>query len=404
MPEQVALRPIVQEITSDELQRSGSVKKELTPSEEARVKRFLNAHAFTNADSADSTEANINDKNAKSMLDGKPQVTAQEQASTYAAKGLDNDLTKKPVASKNKQLYRLLFTSDPSFLEKDILSLKKSIQTKGKCLVDIAVNLNPKEKALRKYLLATLALEKDDLSKTEIHELNLYKKSIMIEHSEFIVGTISAFEVGKLSKRDVVTLKEFVKAYQTFEIEPQSDLFSLFNKIKKNISQDDFIQKIVKMREDYIHVLSREKMRSPTKATTPRHYGILSTLNQFNVLLKTHIIHKLFLDCCGKANLRGLPSLVNFLEAFLQTIATAEVSAGINNLIRIASAVTADGKTPGKNIFITNYINGVLNNMQYKNLYKTSSHQKIVSETLLRNAKAGRILSIRVSGSAGENK
>lgn len=393
MPEHVALRPLVQEITSDELQRSGSVKKELTPSEEARVKRFLNAHAFANIDSADSTEATVNDKNSKAMLDGKPQVTAQEQANAYATKGFDSDLTKKPATSKNKQLYRLLFTSDPSFLEKDILSLKKSIQTKGKCLVDISANLNPKEKALRKYLLAAIVLEKDDLSKTEIHELNLYKKSIMIEHSEFIVGSISAFEVGKLSKRDVTTLKEFIRAYQTFEIEPQSDLFSLFNKIKKNISQDDFVQKIVKMREDYIHVLSREKMRSPSKATTQRHYGILNALNQFNLLLKTHIIHKLFLDCCGKANLRGLPSLVNVLEAFLQTIATAEVSAGINNLIRIASAVTADGKTPGKNIFITNYMNGVLNNIEHKNLYKTSSHQKIIGETLLRNAKAGGILS-----------
>ncbi|WP_394673141.1 hypothetical protein [Limnobacter sp.] len=123
---------------------------------------------------------------------------------------------------------------------------------------------------------------------------------------------------------------------------------------------------------------------------------ILSRINQINLLIKAQGIHKKFLNCCTAAKLSGLPSLSNLLESCLQTVASAEVVTGLNSLVRIASAVSANNR-PGKNIFITNYNRLVLKSDLLEDLYKNGSHRKQVTDGIDKNLKAAGVLSVGAS-------
>jgi hypothetical protein len=390
----ITIPPIVQEVTTAEALQSGALaKKQLSAVEQKKLNNFIRAHAQRNSSGEPPVEVTPNNR-----LEGKPQVTAEEQALAVASRSREDAHTKR-TSEKYKEAYRLMFTSDMTFLSKDLISLNTAVKTKSKSLVDLAGNLRPEEKALRKFLLVSLLLEEPGLSKTEIKDLNNYKKSLYSEHGDFISGSISAFEVGKQSRLSQATLREFIKAYQTIEIQPHvdaPDILSLFKAIRNNVTKEDFSADMNKMRDGFINILSREKTQNPKKITAPRHYMILSRINQINLLIKAQGIHKKFLNCCTAAKLSGLPSLSNLLESCLQTVASAEVVTGLNSLVRIASAVSANNR-PGKNIFITNYNRLVLKSDLLEDLYKNGSHRKQVTDGIDKNLKAAGVLSVGAS-------
>ncbi|VWX34786.1 conserved hypothetical protein [Limnobacter sp. 130] len=390
----ITIPPIVQEVTTAEALQSGALaKKQLSAVEQKKLNNFIRAHAQRNSSGEPPVEVT-----QKNRLEGKPQVTAEEQAIAVAARSRE-DAHAKRASEKYKEAYRVMFTSDMTFLSKDLISLNTAVKTKSKSLVDLAGNLRPEEKALRKFLLVSLLLEEPGLSKTEIKDLNTYKKSLNSEHGDFISGSISAFEVGKQSRLSQATLREFIKAYQTIEIQPHvdaPDILSLFKAIRNNVTKEDFSADMNKMRDGFINILSREKTQNPKKITAPRHYMILSRINQINLLIKAQGIHKKFLNCCTAAKLSGLPSLSNLLESCLQTVASAEVVTGLNSLVRIASAVSANNR-PGKNIFITNYNRLVLKSDLLEDLYKNGSHRKQVTDGIDKNLKAAGVLSVGAS-------
>lgn len=390
----ITIPPIVQEVTTAEALQSGALaKKQLSAVEQKKLNNFIRAHAQRNSSGEPPVEVT-----QKNRLEGKPQVTAEEQAIAVASRSRE-DAHAKRASEKYKEAYRVMFTSDMTFLSKDLISLNTAVKTKSKSLVDLAGNLRPEEKALRKFLLVSLLLEEPSLSKTEIKDLNTYKKSLNSEHGDFISSSISAFEVGKQSRLSQATLREFIKAYQTIEIQPHvdaPDILSLFKAIRNNVTKEDFSADMNKMRDGFINILSREKTQNPKKITAPRHYMILSRINQINLLIKAQGIHKKFLNCCTAAKLSGLPSLSNLLESCLQTVASAEVVTGLNSLVKIASAVSANNR-PGKNIFITNYNRLVLKNDLLEDLYKNGSHRKQVTDGIDKNLKAAGVLSVGAS-------
>lgn len=173
----ITIPPIVQKVTTAEALQSGALaKKQLSAVEQKKLNNFIRAHAQRNSSGEPPVEVTPNNR-----LEGKPQVTAEEQALAVASRSREDAHTKR-TSEKYKEAYRLMFTSDMTFLSKDLISLNTAVKTKSKSLVDLAGNLRPEEKALRKFLLVSLLLEEPGLSKTEIKDLNNYKKSLYSEH------------------------------------------------------------------------------------------------------------------------------------------------------------------------------------------------------------------------------
>jgi hypothetical protein len=392
----VHIAPIVQEVTTHEaLQSGGNAKRELTPLEQKKINAFIQAHAQTQQ--TQPTAPTQIDKNVNAALNGKPQVSAEEQAAAVALKGATRDAQKRP-SDKYRKIYQVLFTADTNFLAKDIDSLRHAVNTKGKCLVDLATNLNPQEKALRKYVLVQIALAQDDLSTTETKVLTDYKKLILSipEHNHFISNSLHTFSIAKQTNLGKATLKEFIRGYQTQEIQPQEtspEILALLRAIKKNTTQEDLSKSMQKMRESFIALLSREKSQNPTKVTSPRHHLILSRINQITILIKAEKIHARFLECCEKAKLQKLPSLNSLLEVGLQAVASNEPISAVNAITRAAAAVTAENK-PAKNIFITLYNRFVLKSDLMKDVFKTNKYRRQFIDGLDQNIKAGGILAI----------
>ncbi|HEX5487293.1 MAG TPA: hypothetical protein VFX23_15000 [Limnobacter sp.] len=389
--------PIVQEVTSTEALQSGlQGKRELSPAEKEKVNRFIQAHVKVDQDKA---PEEIDGQKSTTAPIGDAQVSAEEQASAVVLRGIARRI-KKTKTSKNIRLYKLLYTRDPSFLDKDMQFFKRHLSNKSKTLVDLSTNLSAREKGLRHFLLASIFLEQDDLDKSEIGAAQSFKNSVYSEFKEFIDGTLSAFETGLVKKMPGASLQEFIKGYGLMEFKPDStnnNLLNLFKQLKKNAGNDEkFKSAMTSMRDGFIALLSREITQSPTRITTPRHHIILSTINQINTLIKVQGLHHRFLDCCQKARLQGLPSLNNLLEACLQAVTSVEMLVGINTLVRMATVVS--GSTgPSKNIFMTNYLRLVLKSNTLMNLFKSELYQKQFTDSLNKQLLASEILSIKAS-------
>jgi len=207
---------------------------------------------------------------------------------------------------------------------------------------------------------------------------------------------VGAYDIGKAKAFKGPSLREFIKAYQIIEIQPNTisvpDLHVLYKLIKKDLEAGAPRSKLIAMQEGFVQILSREKTQEPSRVTSPRHHIILSRIKQFGLLINLHALHGKFLDWGRTANLQGLPSMAQLTESCLQAVLTNETLAGANALIAIASAVRSD-KLPARNAFITNYCRWVLLHDLLIGMYKNSNQRKILVENIERNTQLSAILS-----------
>lgn len=386
------VQPPVQVVTPTEALQSGMAgRKPLNATELKRLSNYVRAHQQkpTTAVQANSQT------NAETIARGKPQVSAEEQAAAVATRGRASAARDTPT-EKFRQLYRLLFTTDSTFLLKDIVSLTDSLKFKSKSLIDQAPSLDLNQKALRKYLVVELALSTDELAPADRGSLEGLKESLLKEFGDFIHGSIAAFDAGKQSKLSAISMREFVRAYQAIDnqaAEAQSDVLSLFRSVRARVDREDFAKEMLKMREGFVAILSRENTGGAKEVSTPRQYLILSKINQINFLIKTQHLHKQFLTCCKTANLKGLPQPSVLIEACLQAVTTLDIAAGFTAIVRTAMAVSAENR-PGRNIFITNYNRQILQSNLLKDMYKNHAFRQQISDNIAKNVKAFSLLSI----------
>lgn len=386
----------LQEVTTTEaLHGSLANRRPLEGEGKKRVERFIAAHTQSGQTGND---ASVHPQGLAGSS-SEPQVNASEQQHAALQRGLaEADPKKKGRGSKYADIYKTLFTGSDSFHHKDQMSMLHSVRSKGKSLVDLAGDLNPAEKALRKFLLLK-SLEQDHgglLSAGDRTELLLVRKKLESEFGDFIQGTVGAYDIGKAKAFKGPSLCEFIKAYQIIEIQPNTisvpDLHALYKLIKKDLEAGAPRSKLIAMQEGFVQILSREKTQEPSRVTSPRHHIILSRIKQFGLLINLHALHGKFLDWGRTANLQGLPSMAQLTESCLQAVLTNETLAGANALIAIASAVRSD-KLPARNAFITNYCRWVLLHDLLIGMYKNSNQRKILVENIERNTQLSAILS-----------
>ena len=217
----------------------------------------------------------------------------------------------------------------------------------------------------------------------------------------------AAFQ-GQTMKMPAIKLRDFIRAYQMFEVEitdtnkdPRtSDLLDVFRSIiKKNMHSEDFTPEIVKMHNGFVEILTREKSQNPTKITSIRQHLILCRIQQMGLLIKTQALHKKFLNACDKANIFALPKLADLMEVCIQIVASPDVFTGINSIVRMASGVDSK-RQAAQNIFMTNYNRLILQSDLLKNLYKNPFHKRQVIEHLDKTIKAAGILTAGVAHAA----
>ena len=392
-----------QEVTVSEALQCGLVQDKIRdPKVRQRIETFINAHAS---------------KQSENLTDQPPplfaglavtQVSAVELQEAVLLRGIDSSKKTKVVneagsakSQKYRAMYKVLFPATDSFLEKDLQSMLYSLKNRSKCLVDLASGLAPRQKALRKFLLLEILDEmEDDKAKSELRdEIQDYKNLLLQENKEFICSTISAYEIGRIKAFKGPGLKEFIKAYQVIEIQPDisaaGDLLPLFRLVKRDIDHGVPIKRLVKMQEGFIQVLVREKTQDPNRITTIRQSFILSRIKQYGFLINFYALHERFIQSCKKANVENLPSITALMECCLQAVASDENLAGINGLIANASGVLSKSRS-AKNAFITLYNRWVLQNNLLRDIYKSDGHRKLLSDNIRRNVEAGAVLSVAI--------
>lgn len=401
--------PSVQDVSTTEVLQTGITVKNPLEKEEVhkRVKNFMAEHATK---SAPNSETNTDTDQKKTVgaivtapvenVAGMPQVSTEEQQQAVLQKGgvARFSLDKRPGKTKGiERVYRTLYYDDGNFFEQDMMSLLNAIRSKRKSIVDLADNLRPEEKALRKYLLIEALKEQGDslISAEDRKEIESTRQKILAEHGDYITGTLGAYNAGLNKKFQGPGLREFIRAYQVIETQPNTisatDVFNLYKTIKKDIQAGAPIEKLVRMQEGFIQVLHREKTQQPSRVTTQRHHLILSRIKQFGLLISLHALHSQFLKWGEKAEIQGLPNVVSLIETCLQVVLSNETLAGANALVAIASAVRSD-KLPAKNVFITNYCRAVLMHGSISKMYRNANQRKILVEHIERNTQLSAIL------------
>ena len=382
-----------QEVTTTEAaQGSLANRRPLEGEGKKRVERFIAAHAQSSTDKS----GNLGKPKAAS---NEPQVSAAEQQQAVLQRGITSTgAQKKSARSKYVTVYKTLFTSSDSFHYKDMMSMLQSLRNRGKSIVDLAGDLNPSEKALRKFLLLKSLEEEHEglLTPNERVEVNINRKKLEAEFGDFIQGTLGAYDIGLSKSFKGPSLREFIKAYQVIEVQPNTagspDLHSLYKLIKKDLEAGAPRSKLIAMQEGFVQILNREKTQEPSRVTTSRHHIILSRIKQFGLLINLHALHDKFLNWGRTAKIQGLPNLTQLTETCLQAVMTNETLAGANSLVAIASAVRAE-KLPARNAFITNYCRWVLLHDLLIGMYRNAGQRKILVENIERNTQLSAILS-----------
>lgn len=388
--------PITQEISVNEAQQGGAgARKTLTPEQQKTVDRFVKAHqsAFSHQDPNEQT--NAPERGAATQYG--PQVDATEQAFAVSARGRSEEVkvtTQRRVGHKKaKAVYRILFTTDDAFLKKDLASLANALRTRSKSLADLSNGSSASEKAVRKYLLAKMINSDNPVIQANAAALIT---SIEKQYGDLINATFQGFDSGITKPLQVISLKDYIKAFQIAEVQPAENSFQiidLYKAIRKNITDEHLEVDLQRMKNELTVILEREKTQSPTRVTTSRQHLLLSRINQLDLLIKAKILHDKFLHCCAKAKLTNLPGLGGLLESCLQAVASSEIIAGLNGLVRIAQNVKATNK-PANNIFMANYLRMVLQNNQLKGLYPTNFQRRQLLDGIYKNLKAQGILAV----------
>lgn len=391
------VQPITQEISVSEAQQGGAgSSKKLTPEQKKTINRFIGVHASKISLPA-SSESQAQGLNNIQVQSG-PQVDAFEQATAVSARGRSEEV--KAVAgrrsirsTKLKAIYKILFTPDEAFLEKDMASLAHALRSKSKCLADDAHGLTDIERKLRKYLLSKLIRTDDPDVQTAAFE---FAARFEQEHASLLEATQSAYDAGKSQRLHGISLKEYIKAFQIAEIqptEPSTHILNLFRAVRKMVADNNLIAGLIRMKNDFVTVLNREKSQSPTRLTTPRQHLLLSRINQLNLLIKACHLHAKFLTCCRKAKIENLPKMGELIESCLQAVSSSDLISGINGLVRLAQNVKSTN-TPAKNIFITNYLRMVLQSIQLKALYPTNFQKRQILDGINKNMTVNGILAV----------
>lgn len=390
--------PILAEVTNTEAAQSGQLRskpKGLTATQKSIVAKFKKAHSNQHA-AATKNDKNIDQANKTAGL-SRPQVSGEEQAQAMALRGLTRDQQNRRNLTPNVQRYHALFTSDPLFLQKDMQSLEDSLRDKGLSLVDRSTRLNETDKALRKYLLAEIILEEPNITPERKAVISQQRDYLKSQYGEAIEGKISAVDQGRQMKLKGIGLREFVRAYGLLEL-PQADnkggeIFELFRSMKASMDKGKGTEELVRMHNGFVEVLKREKTQHPNRITTPRQHTILSRISQLNLLIKTQSLHKQFLQSCEKAKLKALPKSSDLMETCLQITVSNDMFAGVNALIRHATAI--EGLRKGAaNMFITIYNRIVLQSDLLHGIYKNNFHRKQVVDHLEKCMRTAALLTI----------
>lgn len=401
--------PSLQDISSTEILQTGITQK--TPLEKEEVKKrvtsFIAQHASRSAH-ADGTNTD-NDQNKTSgvlptpiqNVAGMPQVSAEEQQNAILQKGgvsaSAESNTRQGKASAYKKVYRTLFYDSDEFFGLDMTSILSAIRLKRKSVVDLADDLQPQQKALRKYLLLEGLKEKESgvLTDSDRQEIQVHRNKLLSQHGDYITSSLGAYNAGLAQKFQGPSLKEFIRAYQMMEVQPNinaaTDIYNLYKIIKKDIQAGTPVETLKHMQQGFIQILSREKTQDPSRVTSPRHHMILSRIKQFGLLINLHHLHTKFLDWGKAAKIQGLPSEVSLMETCLQVVMSNETLAGANALVAIASAVRSD-RLAAKNAFISNYCRFVLMNSLIFTMYRNANQRKILVEHIDRNTTLSAIL------------
>lgn len=383
------ITPVRQEVTS--LEASQGVQQSrrvLSDQEKIKVSRFIQAHQRTKPDSAPVVPAHTG------AAAGAAQVTATEQASAMAGVAAAN----RPRSSgspKFEAIYADLYSNDPDFMMLDLRSLVKSFNTNSQSLCDVNQQMGPDEKAFRKYLLVEIGLNRPEFS-ADRGLLEGRKQSLLTAHQDYIEASLAAYEVKGELKTSSLSGKEFVRAWQTVAYgsdEGMVNLLGLYRAVRGKLARDVTVQKINDMLAGFALIVPRENKGRTNAITERRHYMIRSRVSQLHDLMKMHALHSRFLDLCQKAELKGLPQLSGLMEACIQSVATADVFAGVNTIVRMASQVTSP-RLHAANIFASNYGRYVLRNDLIESIYLNKEQRFQVFEILEKNVRAGNVLSI----------
>lgn len=382
------ITPPVSVVTSQEAAQSGAStghSRKITSSQKTRIDRFIKAHLNNNASAAEQ---------AATAALRKPQVSAEEQASAVALMGG----ARQPVRrsnSKNIDVYQALFTKDEDYLEMDLKYFQNSFSNKQPSLVDSMTNWAEPQKALRKFLLTAITLENKGADPTLIKDVQKTQSKLLVEHGEYIRGSIAAVEVGQKLNLTRLTLKDFVRVYNILDASPSdgktAELMHLFKMIRKSIEAGHGTAEMVNMCNNLYAVLKRERSQNPSKATSTRQYLILSRIKQLQTLTVIQSLHTTFLKTCQKANLYGLPKLAELMHTCLQITAAGDTIIGVNSLMKIAGAVGTQ-KPGAQNMFIPYYSNAVLQSEPMGNLYKTDFHRKQVGDHIIKSMQSSGLL------------
>lgn len=401
--------PSIQDISTTEILQTGITQKSPLEKEDIqkRVKSFVAQHASKSAPS-DSTNTDNDQIKTSGILPtpiqnvaGMPQVSAEEQQNAMLQKGgitsSAGTMARRGKASAYEKVYRTLYFDDGEFFELDMMSLINAIRGKRKSVVDLADDLQPQQKALRKYLLLEALKEKgpEVITDGDREEIQIQRQKLLSEHGNFITSSLGAYNAGLEQKFTGPSLREFIRAYQVMEVQPNiqgvPDIYNLFKVVKKEIQSGAPIEKLQNMQRGFINILSREKTQDPSRITSARHHIILSRIKQFGLLISLHHLHTKFLDWGKAAKIQGLPNEISLMETCLQVVMSNETLAGANALVAIASAVRSD-RLAAKNAFVSNYCRFVLMNTLIFTMYRNANQRKILVEHIERNTTLSAIL------------
>ncbi|MCR2747239.1 hypothetical protein [Limnobacter parvus] len=386
----VEVKGVPQVVTAQEALQSGQrPQNTLTTKEKSKVGRFVEAHRTSKTGHQPDAVQQI--RNAEL---GKPQISAAEQMAAVASSGRLN----RPGSSSRKffkQMYKVLFIDNEDFLNRDLLHFVKSLKQASSGFVESSSTLSQDQKTLRKYLLAEIGQNTDFLSQSDQRLLNAYKANLSAAEEDFIQQSIAAFKSAASQPMKRVSQREFVKAFavmDTSEAETSNELARCFKLYAHLIDAPDFVSQMKMVRHGLIDLLKRENVKQKKGENRTREHQIASRINAINLLIKSHLINKKFLDVCNRSALKSLPKLSALVEHCYQIVVAIDLVAGVTALIKASAQVKGEGKQ-AKGVFIANFDRLVLQSDLYKDLYKNSAHRQHIVDAITKHAKAFAVLS-----------
>jgi hypothetical protein len=416
----------VSEVSALEVQQSGASRPSLQPKDLRRIGNFVKAYSGkkNSATSESGTQARVDQQL------GMPQVTAAEQMVAVQSSGrlqAQSALTHQKEPSRFRRIYQQRYSADSDFLKRDAKSLVDSQYSGSESLADMSKpkapvhtpGLNPeaqhkqeltyqrkleshqKETALRKYLLCEVSMNESFFDSESLNKLKQLKDNLYDEFGDFIDSVMQLDVLRGPSNR--LPLEQRVKAYQIMHSQQNGGLDNLYefyralkDLIDNSKSAAAGVEKLVKIRNYNIGVLHQEK-RSGQMVNRNRHYLIMNTINNLNIIIKTYSMHMKFLDICKKVSMTGVPNAAQLMDCLFGIIYSSEAGGSVNSFLKLCASVTWKSK-PGSNMFLANYQNKVMLHPIFQNSYKSNQHRQMVVDILIKNLKSNTVLAVKRGG------